>query len=332
MKFIIAICPMMVFAESPSDLDLNGHLNLDVPQSAGFAMLGVTPDKVIEPLSGRELGLSILQGLDGHGNFQSGFALETRPYFWNEGQYVRKTTTLDRFLSGFKFSFATASGLQNSDKANRYGAGVNWSYQFNDPLFNDRYLACITEENDKIVLPIPDPNANKTDLQAKLTAAHKECMSKYISWTTTALAAGFAGQKGKDSDTDLEKSGYGAWLTGSYAFNKKAELTTHYRYVKNQLAVIDDQMSNVDASIAAARFRYGNDSLKGIVESSWNKEKSVTKNDEYTLLSTGLEFKVAKSAWFRVAYGKSFGSSSTTDDIFSGQLRFGLGESPLSKY
>lgn len=127
-------------ADEPSAKDFAGRLDVSVPQSAGFAILGVSPEKVIDPQSGKELGAALLQGLDANGNFQSGFALETRPFLWNQPDYIEEPTAKDRALSGIKLSLAATTGLSTQDQATRYGLGVNWSYQFNDPLFSKAYV------------------------------------------------------------------------------------------------------------------------------------------------------------------------------------------------
>lgn len=62
--------------------DLTPKLKFDVPSSAGFAILGVSPENVLTPRKGSELALGLLNGLDQEGNFQSGLAIEANPYFW----------------------------------------------------------------------------------------------------------------------------------------------------------------------------------------------------------------------------------------------------------
>lgn len=155
---LIASVSSVPRAEQPTAKDLKGRIDLEVPQSAGFALLGVTPDKVIEPQSGKAFGMALLQGLDGKGNFQSGYALETRPYLWKQPAYASEPTPGKRFLSGFKLGFATTTGLEEKDKANRYGAGINWSYQFNDPLLNREYADCLNKGSKVVPLIPTDPD------------------------------------------------------------------------------------------------------------------------------------------------------------------------------
>lgn len=318
-----------LIAAQPTAMDFAGHIDLEVPQSAGFALLGVTPDKVIEPQSGRDFGAALLQGLDASGNFQSGFALETRPFLWGQPAYIAEPTTRDRILSGFKISFATTKGLDDEDKANRYGLGINWTYQFNDPLFNKDYVKCIKAANDTIpVIPPADTSA----LKNKLIEASLACQEEYISWTSTALSVGVAGNKAKEKETNLNDSGAGIWITGSLALSKDAEIVGHLRRVNNQLSVVKGVLTEADVSLIASRFRYGNDSIRGIIEASWNEEALKGKDNDYTLASIGAEFKVMKGTWFRVAYGKTFGSTEDDEEFFSGQFRFGFGDEPLSKF
>lgn len=335
--FTLAVVSLPIQAEPPKPPkaeDFAGRLNLEVPQSAGFALLGVTPEKVIDPQGGHDLGAALLQGLDSDGNFQSGFALETRPYLWNQDEYIPEPSSKDRFLAGFKVSLATTTGLDDKDKANRYGIGVNWTYQFNDPLFNDDYLACVKELAEKFVPAIPpdDLEKQRPAIEANLRKGVVGCQKQYISWTTTALALGVAANRAKEKEMNLDESGSGLWITGSFAFSKRTELTGHARYVDNQLTVVDGTLSQTDSTVLATRFRYGGDSVRGVLEASWNDEETASRKNDYSLVSVGAEFKVLEGAWFRVAYGKTFGSSEKDQEFFTGQLRFGFGGEPLAKF
>ncbi len=329
LSVVISTFSPILFASQPTADDFAGRIDIEVPQSAGFALLGVTPDKVIDPQSGRDFGAALLQGLDGDGNFQSGFALETRPFLWNQSAYIAEPTTTDRILSGFKLSLATTTGLSDQDKANRYGFGVNWTYQINDPLFNEKYVGCIKKANELIPAI---PTDKKDELQKQLIDAVSACQEQHISWTTTAVALGVAANKAEEDEMNLDESGFGAWLTGSLALNKSAELTGHVRYVDNQLATNDGALTQTDITVLAARFRYGGSSIRGILESSWNEEETDAGDNNFTLVSVGVEFKVMNGAWFRVAYGDTFDSSEENKEFFTGQIRFGFGQEPLSNF
>jgi hypothetical protein len=313
------------FAAEPTKEDLTGRLPVEVPQSAAFTLLGVSPDNVIEPQSGRELGVALLQGLDSNGNFQSGYALEARPYLWFQDTYISEQNLPNRLLSGLKFSFATAKGLDNADKANRYALGVNWTYQFDDPVFSSDLKQCVLGTADKYLPLTPGGPINKQALDAAIA----ECEKKYVRWNSSAIAVGAAGHKSKEIETDLDRSGWGDWITGSYAIGKTAELTAHYREVKHQLVPTEVGLISADSKIAALRLRYGNDKIHGILESAWIKDQQQTGKNNYTRASAGVEFDMGGGFWFRLAYGDTFGSEAKKEEFFSGQLRMGFGEKPL---
>jgi len=334
-KFILLISFLcivpMSYADSPTAEDLKGRIDVEVPQSSGFALLGVTPDKVIEPNSGRELGIALLQGFDENGNFHSGFALETRPYLWGHDQYIPEQTKKERILSGFKFILASTAGVNDNDKANRYGLGVNWSYQFNDPMFNSKYKNCV--DDIKTTIPNIPPNnaAERLELSNRVIKGVKACQKEHISWAVTALSVGVAAHKGDVETLDIDEYGWGAWITGSYAITNNIEITCHLRMVDNQLSVVDNILSETDSKIAAIRFRYGTSNIRGIFETSWNDVETKTNDDEYSIAMIGSEFKVSNSFWFRIAYGDTFGSSNEPNEFFTGQLRMGFGDKPVSK-
>ena len=62
------------------------NLDLSVPQSPAFAILGITPDNIIRPGSPRDLALSLLNGVGKNGAFQSGIAIDTAPYLLFAGR------------------------------------------------------------------------------------------------------------------------------------------------------------------------------------------------------------------------------------------------------
>jgi hypothetical protein len=103
----------------------DASIDLAVPDSPAFAVLGVSPSNVERPGSPRELALSLLNGVDANGNFQTGMAVETAPYLALWGSTSKLTDYQDdnqymiRFLSRALLSFATAKGTSDSDKAVR---------------------------------------------------------------------------------------------------------------------------------------------------------------------------------------------------------------------
>ena len=119
--------------------DLSGRFDLAVPQSPAFTMLGLSPENVISGDVFRTAALGVLQGLDARGNLQSGIALDFRPYIAIRGpkatlaRYSAKGAWAYRTLSNLQMSFATASGKNESDRADRQSVGIRVTlWQQND--------------------------------------------------------------------------------------------------------------------------------------------------------------------------------------------------------
>src|SRR5262249_54990701 len=64
--------------KQPSILDVPA-LDLSVPESPAFTILGVTPHDVTRPYDIESLGVSLLNATDQHGVLQSGIAMESNP-------------------------------------------------------------------------------------------------------------------------------------------------------------------------------------------------------------------------------------------------------------
>jgi hypothetical protein len=109
----------------------NEILDLSVPESSGFTILGLTPQTVVRPASPRPFATSLLNGVDPHGNFQAGIAFDLAPYPLFAGARItldqyRKSRRL-RLLSNTQVSFAATKGVGDSDKAIRIGMGFQYT-------------------------------------------------------------------------------------------------------------------------------------------------------------------------------------------------------------
>lgn len=128
-------------------LDLTGRADFLVPQSPAFTILGVTPDNVISPTSYRSLALSFLDGVDQEGNVQSGFAVDTKPYFLAKGESISlkdyRGNVITRQLSRMQLSFATSSSDSSSMNADRYGISLRLTlWDMADPRLDTNLEEC----------------------------------------------------------------------------------------------------------------------------------------------------------------------------------------------
>jgi len=63
-------------------------VDLSVPDSPAFTVLGLTPEEVARPTTARKLATSLLNGVDRNGVLQTGVAIDTVPYLALAGQLV----------------------------------------------------------------------------------------------------------------------------------------------------------------------------------------------------------------------------------------------------
>ncbi|MFA4828930.1 MAG: hypothetical protein WC855_06015 [Thermodesulfovibrionales bacterium] len=155
------LLPVVVQSANKNPKVADASIDLAVPDSPAFAVLGLNPNDVERPSSPREFATSLLNGVDANGNFQTGIAIETAPYMVFHG----KDTTLDeyqtnlytRFLSRTLLSFATAKGATDEDKAERLAVGLRFTpWDEGDPRMDKYLLECLKKA-------VGDIEINKTD-------------------------------------------------------------------------------------------------------------------------------------------------------------------------
>jgi hypothetical protein len=134
---LILLTSALIAADQPNQVDLA------VPESPAFTVLGVTPNNVVRPSTGKDLATSLLNGLDQNGNFQTGIALDMLPYLLAVGSKITITeyraSYMTRFVSRVSLSFGTTKGVTD-DKSSRLAAGLRLSlFDFGDPR-GDRHL------------------------------------------------------------------------------------------------------------------------------------------------------------------------------------------------
>jgi hypothetical protein len=168
-------------------------LDLSVPESPGFAVLGLTPQTVLRPATPREFVTSLLNGLDENGNFQSGVAIDVSPYLLlfgdqlslgtsksgtseglagsKKGDYRARTSSgfITRLLARTQFSFASVKGTTADDKSAKIGAGLHVTvFDRGDPRMDEEIDACFSSFTRKIRAEadqqIPNPEVDEETL------------------------------------------------------------------------------------------------------------------------------------------------------------------------
>jgi hypothetical protein len=233
-------------------------IDLSVPDSPAFTVLGLTPEEVSRPTTSRKLAASLLNGVDRNGVLQSGVAIETAPYL----SFAGPTLTLEkyrgpghypvRFLSRMQFSVATAKASDEEDKAIRAALGFRFTIaDFGDPRTDKDLEACFDRRPSLpppprvIALPFPaeptpesvaaweesltraneahaERNAAVESYVTRVIAAIGECRenARKTAWNNTKwiVAVAPAGKSATGALGDLKASGGGAWTTFAYGF------------------------------------------------------------------------------------------------------------------
>jgi len=153
-------------------------VDMSVPESPAFTVLGVTPETVIRPTSPRAFATSLLNGVDVNGNFQSGLAMDFVPYLLVAGDdlTLRKyqTSPVVRLLSRSQFSFGTTKGATEDDKSLRLALGLHVAlWDRGDPRLDETLMECLSTFR----LP-PPPTQLECELPDNPTAEDREAFRR----------------------------------------------------------------------------------------------------------------------------------------------------------
>jgi hypothetical protein len=319
------------------------EIDLSVPESPGFTVLGLTPQTVIRPTTPREFATSLLNGVDDKGNFQSGIAIDTVPYllfFGNDltlEQYRKSFGT--QLLSRTQLSLATTKGTGDQDKSVRLALGLHATiFDKGDPRKDRLLTQCFT---DKLSFPPMDPAMSIDEREeflknerVKLLATYKErieeCrqLSRDRNWNASSLVFGAAPSWiSPTGDTSkLNWNGGGVWMSLAYGFEnverlkKAAQLIFHTRY-RNRERVADSVNKGKfiiqDSFYAGLRFRVGKPDFAGSLESTYLREMTkFGKADDLFKLSFGAEKKLSNNLWLQFSIGGEGGRRDGKGQLF----------------
>jgi hypothetical protein len=233
-------------------------VDLAVPDSPAFTVLGLTPEEIAPPTTGRALAASLLNGVDRRGVLQSGVAVDTLPYLALAGHLL----TLDgyrgrahypvRFLARTQISLATAKASDADDKGMRVALGVRMTVlDFGDPRTDASLDACVEtaialpDPPLFVVPPPPDPpdaeslrawqaqmergrraeadyaarvNAWRTTSAEEVRRCREDARQRAWNRTRWIVAVAPTWTSVTGAAGDLTRSGSGAWTTFGYGF------------------------------------------------------------------------------------------------------------------
>ncbi|HEX7329929.1 MAG TPA: hypothetical protein VF290_00430 [Pyrinomonadaceae bacterium] len=304
-------------------------VDLSVPESPAFTVLGITPETVIRPTSPRAFATSLLNGVDQNGNFQSGLAMDFVPYLLIAGDdlTLRKyqTSRITRLLARTQFSFATAKGATEDDKSLRLGLGLHMTlWDRGDPRLDQTLLKCLS----RLVLPriidLNDTAGNerkRQEAQEVNDALSISCRekAKEDNWNASSWIIGAAPSWiSMDGQTkNLGWNGGGFWTSVAYGFEgvpgleKKSQLILHGRY-RNREVVPDPATTGAflsqDSFFLGTRFRTGSPTFNGSFEYTFLRSRiNGLKFDNSSRLSVLFERRIAGDTWFNLSLGGETG-------------------------
>jgi hypothetical protein len=165
------------------------NVDLAVPESPAFTVLGLTPDTVVRPGSPRKFATALLSGIDRNGNFQSGTAIDTVPYLLLAGNQL----TLSQYQSSYKlrlaartqFSFATTKGASEEDKSVRLSMGFRMTlWDKGDPRSDQELLDCFDRAGRAYLEDVKPPKILPADqlVIVKPNVTEQEKMDSLKQW------------------------------------------------------------------------------------------------------------------------------------------------------
>lgn len=335
-------------------------IELTVPSSPAFAILGLSPENVARPATLREFAASILNGVDANGNLQTGVAIDTSPYLLIAGDQLTIRAYIDeplkRWLARTQLSLATAKGASDDDKAFRFAVGVHLTpWDAGDPRLLTSLLECLTripfpplptippgssDEQIKKILAEYEATKTKQPFQREMADACRASAKPQL-WNRSRWALGVAAAWiSEDGDLgDVGWDGAAAWtslILGQDIWERFmppaaariSQLILHARYrdserVPNPLG--EGPFIEQDSLVLGTRVRLGNDKLGVNLEGAFVREdRQSGGDDDYIRYSVGVEFRLAANLWIQVGVGGTSGRSGKEEAFALSAINWGM--------
>lgn len=310
------------------------QLDLSVPNSPAFAVLGITPDKVQRPGTINDFATSLIRGLGKDGKPVSGFAVDMSPasvlfkqYITGGTDYGNANSTSDlkftnywkRLLARSTVSLATTSAEATGASRSAWGVRVGIYDQGDPGLYWEATAKCLREtpmarlEGRKNL--DPKPAGNGLDKCNPLT---NEVMDRPL-WAQPAVYVGYGkswySQSGALTDRAPNVAAY--WVSGSYGMfaGKPKDEVGAFRFllqgylgkkVNDRSPDANDatKLLREDSNDTAIRLKLGKEKWHTFLESGRGRVRlgdQIRENRYHT--SIGAEFKLGfgENLWVQVA-------------------------------
>ncbi len=336
------------------------NIDLSIPESPAFTVLGLTPQTVTRPTSPRDFATSLLNGVDDKGNFQTGIAFDAVPYMIFAGPRLTlmdynkggASGYLTRLLARTQVSFATTKGASDDDKANRLALGLHMTlFDKGDPRVHrpsrgdDDVLQCFANHLGfgGVIIPPGTTDEELARITESLVASNNTEANKCrergrkANWNRSSWIVAFAPSwiSSTGETKDYKGNGGGAWTSLAYGFegmpglDRHAQLIFHGRFRSNEQVADPDaegEFFSQDSRAFGARFRVGTENTNGSLEGIYVRSRREDKPfDSSFRMSLGLERRVNENIWFNLAFGGESGKRDTKNNTFLiTSLKWGL--------
>lgn len=174
------------------------EVDLSVPESPAFAILGIAPSAVQRPGTVRELAGGLLKGLDSKGKPRTGLAFDFAPLPLAAPQEIvggrrYEQRPLVQILTRTTISLATSDAAGGGSQQ-AWGIRMGLLDQGDPGLYSKELMSCI---DGSVVIPPPPPAANVNPLPAESNEAIRQAIAqcdpgkRIALWAKPALYAGF---------------------------------------------------------------------------------------------------------------------------------------------
>lgn len=311
--------------------DIIGRLDLDVPDSPAFAILGIAPQNVINPDTPAELATALFVGDDSSGNSQEGIAIEFRPYLMALGEDITVGDYYNnQWLSRTALSFSQSKGVDEADRTKRQAIGLSFTpIDDRDPLTSRQVDNCLSGGIEKA-----NANENEQRLLDAVRAATRELVDAQMANDEEAAAIAQA-------KVDVAEAALSQWLggerknlieehTGNCLKTHRKE-TINARQLQLGIAYHDSQVAGIDESGSAFWISYAMPLMDGsftahgrysddvVIADSMNAGQYAVK-DESVL---GIRYRQGdekRAVLFEAAYIDEEDKSGILDDSYSTAL------------
>ncbi len=336
-------------------------LDLEVPDSPAFAILGLSPESVVRPASPRDLATTALNGVDRRGNLQSGIAVDFAPLFLFSG----KTLTYEDYKKSYgtrlygrtQISLATAKGAGEGDRSLRLALGLRATlWDDGDPRLDETLVECL----DSIVTPPPTTalltQAARDAYVAKATAERRPAVEgchrafKAQRWNASSFTVGIAPswQSPTGESADFVYAGAAVWASFAFGLTTTTparngnppvvhpfgQVIVQARY-RNKEFVPDKNVQGTffeqDSAGVGARILLGAADRAVVIESEVaHQSPKVGDSTTAFKLSVGGQLKLASNVWISLAVGGTRGGAANEQrgGFVLSTLKWGLSREP----